>query len=164
MYLPKLTRPIFSTKMSRFAPACPVIFILSDLSLSRTPWGTYMNCNKKKTITTANQKYPVICFFNLHEEIKSDKGKKRVKKTPFLSTSCMWTYAHTNSFYINIHISVHQLDVIVGFNAPHSQKTKFPNLVQWRKRIWQFQQFDHWLHLPITCAPTFSFTYSYNWL
>lgn len=124
MYLPKLTRPIFSTKMSRFAPACPVIFIFSDLSLSRTPWGTYMNCNKrKKKITTENQKYPVICFFNLHEEIRSDKGEKKRKKSPFLSPSCVWVHAHTKSFYNNIHISVHQVDVLVGFDAPDSQKS-----------------------------------------
>lgn len=140
MYLPKLTRPIFSTKMSRFAPACPVIFIWSDLSLSRTPWGTYMNCNKrKKTITTENQKYPAICFFNLHEEIKSDKGKS--KETPFpFPLLHVSTDTHKELLYQHSHFSTSN-GCASGFWCTWFTKTKFPNLVQWLKRFCQYQWF-----------------------
>lgn len=114
LYLPKLTRPIFSTKMSRFAPAFPVIFIVSALSLSRTPWGTYVNYTKrKKAVTIEKQQNPIICLLNLHEKNKGDKGNKQKKvKKKFLSSSCM--RAHTHRAAMSIFRSVHQLDALLG--------------------------------------------------
>lgn len=95
--LPKLTRPIFSTKMSRFAPAFPVIFIISDLPLSRTPCWTYMNyTEKKKTIIIEqnNLCHLSLQFTGIRER---GKGKKQRKVKICIFSFPPFTHQHTHT-------------------------------------------------------------------
>lgn len=94
-------------------------------------------------------------------EVTKEK-KKKSKENPFpLCLLHVSTHTHKGLFHQHSHFST-SAGCDRGFWRTGFTKTKFPNLVQWLKIIWQYQWFNHWLYLPITCAPVFSLIYSYS--